>query len=103
MFFLLRAENRIEVKAVGLMARRRYFVKQGNLLSPTLHKCVRHLRPGLAPRVFYLFIYFFSSSQDNNGFFHSRCIVSISFLELKYLLRQFIELIYKMFEIYFVK
>lgn len=30
------AENRVEVVTVGLMARRRYFVKQGNLLSPTL-------------------------------------------------------------------
>lgn len=29
------AENRVEVATVGLMARRRYFVKQGNLLSPT--------------------------------------------------------------------
>lgn len=28
------AENRVEVVTVGLMVRRRYFVKQGNLLSP---------------------------------------------------------------------
>lgn len=27
------AENRVEVVTVGLMVRRRYFVKQGNLLS----------------------------------------------------------------------
>lgn len=31
------AENRAEVVTVGLMARRRYFVKQGNLLSLLPH------------------------------------------------------------------
>lgn len=35
------AENRAEVVTVGLMARRRYFVKQGNLLSPPFFTVLR--------------------------------------------------------------